>query len=121
MREGRFHDGLPRMTLSLPGRGRDFTIEFVVDTGFDGGLTLPEDIARQLVADEPEVRLIRLAGGHQRRCLYYEVEMEDDDGELRRVEVLALEGNPLMGTGFLAEMLLSIEIIEGGSVAAETL
>ena len=48
MIEGRFRDGLPRTTLALPGREGPFDIEFVVDTGFDGGLSLPENLCKNL-------------------------------------------------------------------------
>lgn len=121
MKEGRFRDGFPRLTLQLPGRDSSFSVEFIVDTGFDGGLTLPEHLARQLDAGEPEVRLIRLAGGYQQPCSYYDLPLENDDGDEQMVEVLILDGNPLMGNVFLAEMMLSIETTEGGEVTAEPL
>ncbi|WP_394796507.1 hypothetical protein [Armatimonas sp.] len=121
MIEGRFRDGLPRTTLTLPGRDGDFEVEFVVDTGFDGGLSLPEHLARTLEADEPDIRLIRLAGGHQSRCFYYEIALETEDGDSRPMEVLVLEGNPLLGNLFLEGTLLQIEVEEGGSVTAENL
>ena len=33
---GNIRDRLPRASLTLPGRVGDLTLEFVVDTGFDG-------------------------------------------------------------------------------------
>ncbi len=121
MKEGCFRDGFPRLTIELPGRSGSFSVEFIVDTGFDGGLTLPEHLARDLDTGEPEVRFIRLAGGFQQQSRYYEILLENEDGEEQDVEALVLEGNPLMGNTFLAEMLLSIETTEGGEVAAEAL
>ncbi len=118
---GQFKNGLPRLTVTLPGKRGNFTVDFVVDTGFDGELTLPEHLARELPDATLESRLINLAGAFRQRCPCYEIPWENEDGETRTVEVLVLDGNPLLGTGFLSEMLLTIEIAEGGEVSAEPL
>ena len=118
---GAFRDGFPRLSLTLPGKEGDFDVEFIVDTGFDGDLTLPEPLARQLTNAMPDNLLMNLAGAFRQRCAYYEIEWADEDGETRTVEVLVMEGNPLMGTKFLAETRLAIELTEGGEVVAEAL
>lgn len=121
MREGRFRDGFPRLTLPLPGHDGEFEVEFLVDTGYDGGLSVPPHIAQRLDVGEPEVRLVRVAGGILQRCLYYEIPLENDEGEEIMTEVLVLEGNALVGNVFLAETLLEIEMTEGGGVTIESL
>lgn len=118
---GRFRDSLPRVSLELPTVDGIQTVEFVLDTGFDGDLSLPDEMARRLSGASQGTQLIRLAGGFQRRCPYYEIVWEDEDSESRVVEVLVMDGNPLMGTAFLKGNLLSIELIEGGEVVAELL
>ena len=118
---GRFKNGLPRLTLTLPGKHGDFSVDFVVDTGFGGDLTLPENLARELPDATLESRLINLAGAFRQRCPCYEIPWENEEGETRTVEVLVLDGNPLLGTGFLSDTLLTIEITEGGEVSAESL
>ncbi|MBC8134698.1 MAG: hypothetical protein H8F28_02290 [Fibrella sp.] len=118
---GTFKNGLPRLVLSLPGKREYFTVEFVVDTGFDGDLTLPEHLARELPDATLDNRLINLAGAFQQRCACYEIPWKDDDGETRHIEVLVLNGNPLVGTNFLANTLLTVELTEGGEVSAESL
>lgn len=118
---GRFRDDLPRISLELPGIDGAQEVEFVLDTGFDGDLSLPEEWARRLPNAVQGTQFVNLAGGFQRRCPCYEIEWEDEDGELRLVEVLVMDGNPLMGTSFLRNRLLSIELIEGGEVMAESL
>ncbi len=82
---------------------------------------MPESFAQELDISEPDVRFIRLAGGLQRPCRYDEITLENEDGEERSVEVLVLEGNPLIGNVFLTQMLLEIEVAEGGNVTAETM
>jgi predicted aspartyl protease len=47
---GVFRDHFARVTLSLPGSAEPFTVEFILDTGFDGDLALPSNILRQLDA-----------------------------------------------------------------------
>lgn len=122
MTTGRFRNGLPRITLELPTQdGGEIAVDFVLDTGFDGDLSLPGDIARQLPDAVQGSQYVNLAGGFQRRCPCYEIEWEDENGEPRTLEVLVMDGNPLMGTAFLRNHLLSIELIEGGEVVAEPL
>lgn len=42
-------------------------------------------------------------------------------GERWPAEVLVMEGNPLIGTQFLSDYLLQVEMAEGGDVTAEPL
>ena len=122
MTAGRFRDGLPRVALDLPTQnGDEISVDFVLDTGFDGDLALPANIVRQLPDAVQGSQFVNLAGGFQRRCPCYEITWEDAEGESRLLEVLVMDGNPLMGTAFLRNHLLSIELIEGGEVLAEPL
>lgn len=118
---GTFKNGLPRLVLPLPGEFKDFIVESVVATGFDGDLTLPEHLARDLPDATLDNSLTNLAGAFRQRCACYEIPWEDADGETRTVEVLVLDGNPLVGTNFLANTLLTMEMTEGGEVSAESL
>ena len=38
---GYVRDHLPRVTIVLPGLNGDVPVEFIVDTGFDGDISLP--------------------------------------------------------------------------------
>jgi hypothetical protein len=57
-----------------------------------------------------------LAGGARVECPYYELFIEWE-GEPRLVQVLALDGNPLLGTLLMEGSHLEIELTEGGQVA----
>ena len=123
---GRFRDGFPRLTLALPGRDGDpLDVEFIVDTGFDGDLTLPADIVRRLSAFPDGQRSRQLADGSTSRCDVYRLLLdreEDEEGEAPgALEVLVINGNPLLGTQFLFEHLFLVEVTEGGEVSAEPL
>ncbi len=41
---GHVRDRFPRVSLSMPGRNGPLLVEFIVDTGFDGDLALPQSI-----------------------------------------------------------------------------
>ncbi len=50
---GEFRGHFPRITLTLPGIQGEVEVEFIVETGFDGDLALPEILLNQLVATVP--------------------------------------------------------------------
>ena len=51
---GEFRRPFPRLTLALPGSdGATIEIEFVIDTGFEGCLSLPARLIQRL--DLPEI------------------------------------------------------------------
>lgn len=118
MIEGVFRDGHPRANVTLPGAEDDFNIEFVVDTGFEGDLTLPAKEARRLGERLTDFTDRRLADGSVIFCPVYSIEMDERD---EIIEVLILPGEPLMGTNFLKNQHLHIEMTEGGAVYAEEL
>ncbi len=117
---GEFRDGHPRLRLTVLGAGVQVDIEFIVDTGFEGDLALPTYLADQLGDSPVGTRRRLLANGAMIRCPFYEASTEWD-GELRDVEVVVLEGNPLLGTALLDGYLLEAEITEGGGVEIEPL
>ena len=114
----RLHPTVP-VTFRLPGYP-DLTIEFVVDTGFVGFLTLPVVAVAAMglpfeydtpanLADDSEVQL----PVHGATILW--------DGTLRRVRVLAMGKRPLLGMSLLHGSALSIECVEAGVVRIEPL
>lgn len=58
--------------------------------------------------------------GQQFRCPSYEIMLDWND-EPRPIEVLILEGDPLLGTILLQEYLVQMEMTEGGQVAIKPL
>jgi clan AA aspartic protease len=102
------------VVLCPPGRS-DVEIECVVDTGFEGALTLPPDIVAALslpyitsisanLADDSNV-MTRL---HLVTIVWHGVE--------REVIVLAMGRRPLIGTALIEDYHLSVDFCEGGSV-----
>jgi clan AA aspartic protease len=105
---------LLHVVLRLIGRP-DLSIEFVVDTGFTGFLTLPPAAVTALGLP----RLGRLAANladdqnvwvpvHAATILWH--------GRARTVRVLAMGKRPLVGTALLDDNCLGIEFVEDGEV-----
>jgi clan AA aspartic protease len=120
MTVGYVRDNLPRVILSLPGITGNMTVEFIVDTGFDGELALPSDLVNKLEVVYQGDKPILLAGGFARVQPGFEVVLEWED-EPRPTEILILEGVPLLGSVLLAGSLLQAEMTDGGEVLIEPL
>jgi clan AA aspartic protease len=98
----------------------DFTIEFVIDTGFTEFLSLPAEAVTLLgfpfvydmyanLADNSNVIL----PVHEATIIW--------NGEEREVNVLATGRRPLLGTALLDEHELVIQFTEGGLVTIDEL
>ncbi|WP_420759998.1 clan AA aspartic protease [Nostoc sp. CALU 546] len=96
----------------------DVEIEFVIDTGFEGFLTLPPDLVAKLslpyiakiqanIADNSKTT----TNAHAIKILW--------NGTEREVIVLAMGRRPLLGTALLADYHLSIDFYEGGIQATD--
>lgn len=96
----------------------DVVIEFVIDTGFEGALTLPPaavaamglpyliDIDANL-ADDTRAQV----AVHQGTIVWNGAELS--------VAVLALGRRPLLGTALLADQRLTADFVDGGDVRIE--
>lgn len=102
------------VTLRVPDRG-DLSIECVIDTGFEGAITLPLAAVTALglpfiteltanLADGTDVR----TDVHVATILWAGVEQE--------IAVLALGQRPLVGTTLLHGHHVGIDFVDGGSV-----
>ena len=109
------HEALLTVTVSGPSEERT-ELEAVVDTGFTGALCRGaeqiEDLGLPVVGRGAAV----LADGraietryHRGRVLWH--------GRERGVQVLSVEGGPLIGMGLLRGGLLTIEVFSGGEVS----
>jgi clan AA aspartic protease len=109
------------LAVVLRARGRpDLALDFVVDTGFAGALTLPPAAVSALrlpllgeitanLADDSTIAV----NAHRATILWY--------GRERAVEVLATGARPLLGTLLLDGHALAVAFTEGGAVTVEPL
>lgn len=118
MKIGRVLDNLPRISLTLPGQSGPITVEFIVDTGFDGELAIPPSLLTRIDAIYVTDRVVRLANGAKYAQGSYLVDLDWDD-DARPTEILEIDGVPLLGTELLAGFQIHIEMMDGGEVVIE--
>lgn len=100
--------------------GPDIEIEFVIDTGFAGFLTLPAAAVSAL--NLPLLRSVPANMADDRNVLVFvHAATIVWNGEEREVEVLAVGRRPLLGTSLLDDHDVSIQFTDGGLVSVERL
>jgi clan AA aspartic protease len=95
--------------------GVTHSIPAVIDTGFDGSLTLPVEALKELAASRFGRIAIILADGSESLCDVYKLQIVWD-GERRVIEVDAAETAPLVGMALLEGFILNVDVVEGGVV-----
>src|SRR5262245_61379031 len=115
---GWHEDHHPRVTIQLPSESGLVEVEVIVDTGFDGDLTLPIFLLRRAAASRAFTTLRSMADGSLSECDVYLLSIEWN-GEIRRAEVLNFEHNPLLGTNLLEGCSLRVHLEPGGEVVIE--
>ena len=109
-----YREAIIRLNVRGPG-GEEKTVEAVIDTGFDGILTLPTTVVTALRLPWRTRERAILADGSATMFNLYEASVLWD-GKLRRVLVQAVNTTPLVGMGMLEGYELRIEAVVGGRV-----
>jgi len=110
-------------TIPLPVRdanGREQEIEAILDTGFDGSLTLPPDIIAALGLPWRTRGLVVLANGTEDQCDIYAATILWD-GIPRNILIEAADTDPLVGMALLRGYDVRMRVVKGGSVIIEAL
>lgn len=115
---GVFRDHMPRIPLSLRGESGTIPVELVLDTGFQGFLSLPRSILNRVGGVAVGEQVTRLANGSIDTVPEYRV-LVDWDGEIREMEAIAYENNPLLGMMAVEGCHVDMEASEGGEVLIE--
>lgn len=110
-----FYDALIPLRVS-GGDGESRRIEAVIDTGFNGFLTLPPALIAELEGVLIGTGRAILADGDERLFPLYELTVSWD-GELRAVEVDGADADPLVGMAMIDGFELKIEVKPQGDVA----
>jgi clan AA aspartic protease len=97
-----------------PG-GRTLQVKVVIDTGYNGSLTLPLSQVTALGLAPLLSNEVRLADSSKKMYDFYSAEILWD-GHPRQVRVLCLEGEPLIGTTLLHDFKLEAVFKAGGDV-----
>ena len=110
-------------TIRLPVRaadGREQEIEAILDTGFNGSLTLPAALIASLGLPWRTRGLVMLANGSEDYCDMYAATVIWD-GRPQNILVEAADTDPLVGMALLYGHALHMQVVEGGSVVIEPL
>jgi clan AA aspartic protease len=105
-------------TVSIVVRRKDGgqqTVEAVIDTGFNGSLTLPRDVIDELGLPWRTRELAVLADGSEQQ---FDVHVATVfwDGVPRDILVQAVGTEPLVGMRLLSGHALHLEVVAGGIV-----
>ena len=110
-----------RVSLTVRGpNGSGVRASAVIDTGFNGSLTLPLSVIRQLGLPLRAPRQATLADGSVVVLEVYKGHIAWN-GEARNILVFAAEGDALIGMALLQGHVLRIEVVDGGTVHIEPL
>ena len=102
-----------------PG-GVQIELEAIVDTGFNGSLTLPTELILELGLPWQNRGSAILANGMIDECDIYAGKVVWD-GKLRSILVEASDTNPLVGMGLIYGSELVVLAVDGGEVTIELL
>ena len=107
--------------LSLAGpNGQAINVEFVLDTGFTGVTTLAPEACMALELPFLRIQPAGLADGSPLLLDVYQATLLWDH-EQRKIEVLALEGAPLIGMTLLEDSDVHFQGRDGGLITIEPL
>ncbi len=106
--------------LVVSGPGGETNIYAVIDTGFDGSLSLPSALIAMLNLPLQGRASAVLGDGSRSVFDFYEATVIWD-GLARRVSVDEADTDPLVGMGLLYGYGLTVEVVEGGAVVIEVL
>ncbi|MDE2997624.1 MAG: clan AA aspartic protease [Gemmatimonadota bacterium] len=95
-------------------------VEAVIDTGFDGWLTLPASLVANLRLPWRRRSRARLADGSEVLFDVYEATVIWD-GSPRRIAVDCVDSDPLIGMSLLDGYELTVQVIDGGRVGIKAL
>jgi clan AA aspartic protease len=100
--------------------GQELEIEAVIDTGFNGFLTLSPTLVGQLGLLHIGQSRALLANGQEELLDLYEVTLQWD-GQWRTVETDAADTDALVGMSLLYRYSVYVEAVEGGQVVIAAL
>ena len=96
-------------------RNREFTTEVVIDTGFNGFLTLPANVIVDLELSFAGITIAELGDGSLVRTSAFKVWISWDGNEVE-ARALEAEGGVLLGMSLLHGHRFTMDVLEGGAV-----
>ncbi len=100
------------LCLLVYGMNSQKEITAVIDTGYNGALSLPISLITSLGLNRLASRSVTLGDASRRVLDFYEAEIEWD-GHRHGVPILCVEGDPLIGTALLTGYKCEEELHNG--------
>jgi len=104
----------------LPSQGNAESVTAVIDTGFNGYLTLPAETIEALALRFHSFTEAELGDGHTIVLRKFEGEVLWN-GLPRAVTILQTQGAPLVGMALLEKHRIRIDVIPNGSVTIDSI
>ena len=104
----------------LNRNGQFQTVEFVVDTGFDGFLALPATVIQRLGLERYGSTRVTFANGQQELCNTWHCRIRWHD-QPRDIVIFESRGELLLGMALLEGSQLTIQVRVDGAVVIEEL
>lgn len=108
-------DGEPVLPVHISGPAGAVTVDAIIDTGFNGELTLPQTQIEALGLSEATVTEVTLADGRTRDVPLYDATAKFDESS-RAIFVTKAPTSPLLGTSLLWGFSLCIDFEVDGTV-----
>jgi clan AA aspartic protease len=108
------------ISVAVRGGGKIKSVDAVIDTGFNGFLSLPIEIIRELGLPWNYRDRATLGDGSETLFDVYDAEVIWN-GQYQEIEINAAETEPLLGMRMLKGYRLQVDTIEGGLVTIEAL
>jgi clan AA aspartic protease len=115
----RDRQAIVRLRLRGP-QGLEVEVDAVLDTGFTEYLALPRAWTMALGLHRLFTDRLMLADGSAVSVDLYDC-IVDWDGQQRTIVVHCLEGSPLLGMSLLYDYLLTMEVVDGGTVTIDAI
>lgn len=120
MIQGTIRDHRAVVSLRILGQDNsEAVVDFRIDTGFTGTMTLPPVACQRLNLRFRRTQAVRLAGEQQAQFDVYRGVLLWN-GRERNLEILAAAGPPLLGMAALENSQVLLDVREGGTVTIST-
>ena len=113
------HEAVVTLTMRGPA-GQEIDVDAVIDTGYDGFLTLPLSLVEDLELPYRFRGQAVLANGSEETFGVYGATVLWD-GQPRHIEADAMGVAPLVGMALLEAHSLHVEVADGGRVVIEAM
>ena len=102
----------PRVEITLLGTRGEVTTDAVIDTGFDGDLSIPIQLAIEIGLELWGITIVELADGSRKQELVFTGEMKLEKDKQKIDIFLTDSKDALLGTNLLSNAKLEVNFVD---------